>query len=165
VGLQRPWRFCSWATFPIPSAQVRAKLRLLIEWQDRSGEIFSYWRNRSRHPILILVHKPFFTEPDSRHDPVREPHHLTAFASRGSESATPDRWPLTCSKLIGELLKHRSLVGAVTSESWRYLDSSSTCGAATADGSRRGCHPYGTHALPTPRRAGHPQALGSRSSR
>jgi hypothetical protein len=100
-------------------------MRLLIEWQDHSDRIFSYWQNQSRYVIPILVHKPFFTGPDSRHDPVREAHHLTAFASRGWESATPDRWPLSCSKLIGELLKHRSMAGDVTRESWRYLDGSS----------------------------------------
>src|SRR5215831_18965892 len=71
--------------------------------QHHSEQIFSCWRNQSRPAIPIPVHKPFFTEPDSRRDPVREPDHLTAFASRGLESATPDRWPLTCSKLIGEV--------------------------------------------------------------
>ena len=61
--------------------------------------------------------------------------HLAVFASRGSELATPDRRLPVCSKLIGELLKHRSMVVAGMRESWRYLDSSSGSGTA-GDGSR-----------------------------
>ena len=100
-------------------------------------------------PDTYPVQKPFFTEPDSHHDPVQEPHHLTAFASRGSESATPDRWLLTCSKLVGERFTRRSVAEEDTRESWRYLDSSSGSGV-TSSGPRSTSPTPGTHSLLTP---------------
>jgi len=69
---------------------MRAKLRLLIERRDHSGETFSCCQNQRRIPTPILVQKPFFAAPGSCR--TRVGHHLTAvFATRGSESPTPDQ--------------------------------------------------------------------------